>query len=78
MVEDPVQTVAQSLQGTCKSLHEALAENQLEHLEDDAEFLKGLDNEVFCCSQCDWWCELNEMSEEHDGICTDCQPDEDG
>lgn len=75
--DDPVETISQALQGTCKSLAQALEEHGLGHLEDDKDFLQGLDQEVFCCSQCDWWCEMSEMSEEHDGICTDCQPDED-
>lgn len=74
---DHVDEVAHALQGTCKSLAEVLEEHGLGHLEDDRAFLEGLDNEVFCCDECSWWCELSEMSERHEGVCTDCQPDED-
>lgn len=70
---DHVDTIAHALQGTCKSLGECLAEHDLEHLEEDMAFLQGLDQEVFCCDQCSWWCEMSEMSEDREGICTDCE-----
>jgi len=33
--------------------------------------LQLLDEEIFECEQCGWWCELNEMSEDA-MVCTDC------
>lgn len=34
--------------------------------------LQLLDDEIFLCDECSWWCELGEMSEKGESICTDC------
>ena len=41
------------------------------------EVISRLDQEMFNCEQCDWWCEMSEMTD-NDGatICTDCESDE--
>lgn len=62
------------LQGTCQSLEQVLDRHGLA---DTEEVTQAIDAEVFCCSQCDWWCERNEENNEEGGVCTDCMPDED-
>lgn len=64
--------VAEELQGTPRSIPEfATAEEA-----DDEVFLGELDQHVFECTVCGWWCEVSEMSEKHeDFVCTDCEDD---
>lgn len=64
--------IAESLQGTCKSLTEALEEHDAEKLEDDMAFCLEIDQLVFCCESCSWWSEMSEMSDESDMICVEC------
>ncbi len=71
--EQKAQEVADFLQGTCAMLHGALAEFDCEELEDDDKFCSCLDNLVFCCDDCGWWCEAGDYGEE-DGKCEDCSP----
>lgn len=66
------------LQGTCQSLEEALAKDGF--TEDDMSQAnhEELDNQLFCCVSCGWWCELCEEAEGcSEPTCTDCKaPDE--
>jgi len=52
------------LKGTCNTL-------------DDEDFtieeLTLLDDEIFLCDICNWWCEVCEMSETDHAVCTDCE-----
>lgn len=66
------QQAAEELQGTCKGLHEVLSDEEQE----DADVLAELDQHVFLCDECGWWCELSEQTE--DGRCDDCNQEEDG
>lgn len=70
--------IAEELQGTCKSLYEMLEYYDMEDLEMDSEFCARLDQEIFLCEGCGWWCEMCEMTtdEANDWQCTDCAPDE--
>lgn len=61
---------AERLQGTCKSLADLGPE--FEAIEDNPKFCAELDQLVFCCDGCNWWCELNEMAEGADWKCEDC------
>jgi hypothetical protein len=61
------------LQGTCEELYSFL-EREAEDLIDHMPFLNYLDNHIFLCDGCGWWCELSEMSDE--GVCRDCCSDE--
>lgn len=61
-----VEELAARLQGTCEN-----AADEIEGLTDDE--LIELDNLVFCCTGCSWWCEIGEAVESSDGdICQDC------
>jgi hypothetical protein len=70
--------VATTLQGTCMHLEQALEQHECEDLENDSAFLLELDNTVFCCETCGWWCEQSEMAERVDDrwICQECTDDE--
>ena len=64
------------LVGTCDSLEQVLADNDAEQLEDHLPFLDYLDNEIFRCECCSWWCPISESSETEPTECTDCAPEE--
>lgn len=61
--------IISDLQGTTNSIPE--------DIEDNSEFLAYLDSQIFfCCSQCNWWCEiLEEASNElnlNEFTCQEC------
>lgn len=63
------------LRGSCGSLIGALRSHDAEDLEDHQEFLRYLDDEIFLCETCGWWCEMSEMAEDEEGTeptCSDC------
>lgn len=66
---------ASQLQGTCKSIPE-LGEEFEALLNDDA-FCARLDELVFECEECGWWCEISEMSQNKEWTCEECAPEED-
>lgn len=60
------------LQGTCEGLYSFLERNA-EDLIDYMPFLEYLDQHIFLCEGCGWWCELSEMAvTEEIVICDDC------
>ncbi len=67
---DPADIVAE-LEGTCKSLNDVLTDEE----QYDQGLLDALDMVIFECETCGWWCEINEMSEEHEWTCKDCNDD---
>jgi len=61
----------QDLQGTCKTMESALPEGMtIEDLTEDD--LENIDQEIFNCETCNWWCEVSEMASEEGSICRDC------
>jgi len=70
--------VAEELQGSCKFLSTALEERGAEGMDNNAEFCARLDELVFCCIRCDWWCEQSEMAENpaDEWICQECFDEE--
>ena len=62
--------IASDLEGTCQSIDEAFEKRGFEFLETDICLLQRLDDEVFCCETCSWWCPVSEHKE--DGKCADC------
>lgn len=71
----PVADIAEDLRGTCQSLMDALAKHDMEAAANDIDFTQALDELVFECEQCSWWCELSEMADAQH-ICTDCDDGE--
>jgi hypothetical protein len=75
--ETDTQKLIEHLQGTCLSLEQACEQLGIEVDDVDTE---ALDNELFLCAQCDWWCEISEASDDPDwngDLCEDCAPEED-
>jgi hypothetical protein len=64
------------LQGTCEGLESFLERHEKPELADNMQFLRHLDNQIFCCEQCMWWCDLSEMADNDNWECRDCAPDE--
>lgn len=58
---DPVEAakkVSERLEGTCDSIPGILEQLDFDPgLEDDTAFCAELDQNVFCCLQCEWWFE---------------------
>lgn len=73
-----VQVVIDCLQGTCgDSIQSALDFYYPEMQEDDLTGVdhQDIDNQIFLCEQCGWWCETSEAHENTDGggdLCDDC------
>lgn len=72
-----VEEVAEELRGTCDSLQTVLERNDMEGMDNDAEFCAALDALVFECECCMWWHEQSEMGERNDDrwICESCTED---
>ena len=71
--------VAEELQGQClKDIDRLLDDLGDPEIKDLTAFHHELDNLVFCCSDCGWWCEASEEADPdetgrpHDTICEDC------
>lgn len=60
----PLAELVDDLRGTCKSL-----DIELYTVDERNE----LDDEIFCCEECGWWCDVDELNE-RDGnqLCNDC------
>lgn len=73
---DQWEQIIDTLRGTCDSLSHVLDYHEASHLQDHMPFLNYLDNQIFCCEQCMWWCEINEMTDGDRWECRDCSPPE--
>ncbi len=71
---ETAETIAEDLRGTGQSLPEVCEKHGMEGAEDDTDFCQQIDQLVFCCEQCDWWCEISEMADhpDNDLVCDDC------
>lgn len=71
--------IIETLRGSCEPLPRVLMRYNREDLEDNTEFLDELDQEIFRCNCCRWWCEISEESSEEidypELICKDCAKD---
>lgn len=63
----------QSLQGTCMTIDNFLPEGMTEDDLTEADHT-DIDNEIFKCETCDWWCEVCERVEDEE-YCEDCRSD---
>ena len=64
------------LQGTCKSISDFLPEgmNQDDLTQND---LSEIDQEIFLCDGCGWWCEVSESNDRGgENVCDDCKDEE--
>lgn len=78
--------VIEYLQGTCKSIDEALNEclddeevQWMSDVENEMEFCGFIDERIFNCARCGWWCETGDWITDEDPnwdpseeTCTQC------
>ena len=69
--DDQIAGIAEELRGTPQSLEAVMASRDGGEDALTVADCQELDQHVFCCEVCDWWCELSEMLEERDGVCDD-------
>jgi hypothetical protein len=72
---EQIEKLIQYLQGTCMSLDEGISEILGENFTSNdltTDEFEHIDNEIFLCEDCGWWCELIEESEENPRTCIDC------
>lgn len=67
--QEVAERAAEELQGSARSLDDVMTEEQ----RDDVDVMRLLDELVFECPECGWWCEIAEQTD--DGRCDDCNPD---
>lgn len=82
LTEAEMLAVAEDLQGTCRTIDQAIECVTDGELEDRDEILNErdlcavIDNNVFECAECGWWCETGDYADVQDNvngdICTDC------
>lgn len=76
---DP-QKIVDCLQGTIGTIQEALDHYYPEMDEDEltTDDHQVLDNEIFECTECGWWCEVSQSTESADGenVCDECNPED--
>ena len=68
------QKIIDDLSGSSVSLSNHLGMHRREDLEDNGTFLALLDDQLFCCSECGWWCDQGEANDIGTGedACNDC------
>lgn len=71
---DLADDAAEQLQGTAKGIAD-LGEEYEEAFRNSTVFTDRLDELVFECERCNWWCEISEMSE-GGWYCDECEDDE--
>lgn len=78
LTEAQLEAVVSRLEGQCVlSLEQVLEEMGLEGMENDADVCTQVDDRVFCCEGCDWWCLAEELNNDGDeNLCDECN-DED-
>ena len=70
--QDLIDHVVDSLRGTCETFDRAAEAHGLSPM--DAELCEALDQQIFNCCICGWWCDLDEMADNdfNDQVCGDC------
>lgn len=87
LTQEQINEIISDLQGTCQSLDKVIydvtegAANGLNEVANWMQFCDVLDNIIFMCAECGWWCEAGDYAEVQednpDGdVCSDCGPDE--
>lgn len=71
-----IQQIIEDLQGTCDTLQDAISYRypDMDEMELTEEDHNQIENQIFLCTECNWWCEISEeseFSEEGERKCTD-------
>lgn len=72
--EKKIETLIDRLRGTTESMTAVCEDLDLD--DTDSEVCAAVDQEIFCCTLCGWWCPQDEESSEEAGLdewtCWDC------
>lgn len=77
MTPERIEEIIEALRGTPKSLEDVLQEGEDPN---DQTLCDSIDNAIFCCRVCEWWCDLGEANESPTGDgdeCDDCHEEDD-
>lgn len=67
-----IDKLIEDLRGTCKSISDFLPEG-MEEEDLTEEETQHLDQEIFLCAECGWWCEQSQSTDkEGENVCNDC------
>jgi len=81
MIEKEVlDAIAENLRGQCVHDIEFFCEERGINYDDlTLEDLQYIDNIVFCCAGCGWWCEIGDVADgdQQELYCSDCGEDDD-
>lgn len=76
-----IQKIIDSLQGTINTIQSALDDHYPGMDEEDMTEAdhQALDDQIFLCTTCGWWCEISQSTESADGEheCDECNPEDD-
>lgn len=79
-MSDVIQSIIDDLRGTCDSL-DAVAERHGRDAMDSA-LCDALDQQIFLCTDCGWWCEMHEevsaFADLDEWTCRQCAQDNHG
>ena len=86
LTDEQIQLIAEDLQGTGKLLDQAICDitdeeaEGLDEIENWQALCDRVDQLVFLCECCGWWCEVGDYAEIQENpngdVCSDCGPDE--
>ncbi len=87
LTQDEISEVVNGLQGTCQTIDNIInmyiADDDIEGVDDisnEMELCDAIDNALFECATCGWWCEAGDYAENQNNpsgdICSDCNEDE--
>lgn len=79
VTDEQVDEIISYLQGTTNTLDGAVGiitgNDELDSMDLTPQQLEHIDNEIFLCETCGWWCEVCEMN--GDQTCDDCTEEDD-
>lgn len=77
MDRNKLMEIIEYLRGTCQSADEVFEKFDTNFDDITLEEARVIDEHIFCCDACGWWCETSEMSEDWEDyadepVCEDC------
>lgn len=74
-MSDRVEQIIEHLQGSCMSFSEACNSFDIESDKLTQEELEQIDDTIFCCEGCNWWCDVGErtLNKDEEPVCEDCK-----
>ncbi len=73
ITSDKIDELVDHLQGTTDTLGCGCETIGVDEDDLSSENLEQIDNAIFNCSACGWWCDISENVGEDDMICADCE-----